>query len=43
MKLYVELCEKVKKKPTVKLMKKMQNDKKTKNIKHYWRYKVNNK
>lgn len=25
-----------KKKPTVQLMKKMQNDKKTKNIKHHW-------
>lgn len=32
-----------KKKPTVQLMKKMQNDKKTKNIKHHWIDKVNNK
>lgn len=44
MKFYVELCEKVKKKkPTIQLMKKMQNDKKTKNIKHHWIDKVNNK
>ena len=32
-----------KKKPTLELMKKRQNDKKTKNIKHHWRDKVNNK